>query len=56
MNFFRYSKDAWGQETLQGISWDLFWIFLGIALVVISVHLIFDYIKKKNLTNNRPTF
>ncbi len=29
MEILRYSKDAWGQTVLEGMSWDLFWYFVG---------------------------
>ncbi len=41
MEIFRITRNAWGQETLEGISWDLlpvaFW--LGVAFIVGSSHL-----------------
>ena len=38
MELFRVSRNAWGQETLLGVSWDLTWIFLGAAVAFIVVH------------------
>ena len=38
MELFRYTRDMYGQETLQGISWDLLPVFVGIAAAVIAVH------------------
>ncbi|MEE8443948.1 MAG: hypothetical protein V3S44_01275 [Alphaproteobacteria bacterium] len=39
MELFRVSRNAWGQEVLLGISWDLIWVFLGAALLFIVLHL-----------------
>jgi hypothetical protein len=41
MEVFRYSRDAYGQETLQGVSWDLLWVFLGVAVAVAAGHAIY---------------
>ncbi len=36
MEIFRVTRNAWGQEILEGVSWDLLWVFFlaGIAIVV----------------------
>jgi hypothetical protein len=47
MDLFRYSRDAWGQQTLEGISWDLFWVFLGVSVAIIAGHLIFKAVTAK---------
>jgi len=41
MSIFRYSRDAYGQETLQGVSWDLLWVFFGVAVAVAVGHAIY---------------
>lgn len=50
MELFRYSRDAWGQTTLEGISWDLFYVVVGLAAVAIVGHLVFKAVtgKKKS--------
>ena len=50
MELFRYSRDAWGQQTLEGISWDLFWVVIGIAAVSIVGHMIFKAVSGKKKT------
>lgn len=40
MEFLRYSRDVYGQTTLEGISWDLLPVFFYGALAVIVVHLV----------------
>jgi hypothetical protein len=36
VELFRVSRDVYGREVLQGMSWDLLWVFvaLGAALIV----------------------
>lgn len=38
MEIFRYSRNVYGQETLQGMSWDLLWIFFALGAAIIVVH------------------
>lgn len=37
-DLFRVSRDAYGQETLIGVSWDLVWLFIGAAVIFIAAH------------------
>jgi hypothetical protein len=50
MEVFRITRNAWGQETLEGISWDLlpvaFW--LGVAFIV--GHLIWRALRRRRGT------
>jgi hypothetical protein len=41
MDIFRYRSDAWGQQILEGASWDLLWIFVGAAVAFIVFHAIY---------------
>jgi hypothetical protein len=34
----RISRDVYGREVLQGLSWDLLWVFFGLACVLIVCH------------------
>jgi hypothetical protein len=47
MELFRYSRDAYGQETLQGISFDLVWVFIGISAAIIVGHAIYKIFLNK---------
>ena len=38
MELFRYSSNAWGQRVLEGASWDLLPIFVGLAVLTIVLH------------------
>ena len=41
MEILRYSRDAWGQTVLEGMSWDLFWYFVGAGVVFIVIHAVY---------------
>jgi hypothetical protein len=47
MEIFRRSRDVYGQETLEGISWDLLPLAIGIALAVIVGHVIYSLVRGK---------
>jgi hypothetical protein len=47
METLRYTRDMYGQETLQGISWDLLPVFFGVAALVILGHLAYSFVAKK---------
>ena len=38
MELFRITRNAWGQETLAGVSWDLLPWFVGAAAAFIVLH------------------
>ena len=37
MELFRFSRDVYGQQTLEGMSWDLFWVFLALGVMVVAI-------------------
>ena len=41
MELFRISRDAYGREVLQGMSWDLIWVFVGVGCVLIVGHALY---------------
>jgi hypothetical protein len=47
MEIFRMSRDVYGQETLEGISWDLLPVAIGIGLLVIVGHVIYSVVRGK---------
>lgn len=47
MELFRYSRDVYGQTTLEGMSWDLFWVFFGVSAAFIVGHLIYKAVTSK---------
>jgi len=44
VEFFRVSKNVYGQETLIGVSWDMVWLFIGAAAVFVIVHIIYKWL------------
>ena len=44
MEVFRYSSNAWGQRVLEGASWDLLPLFVGLAVLTIVVHAAYKWI------------
>jgi hypothetical protein len=47
MEFLRTTHNAWGQETLEGVSWDLLPLAFGLGLAFIVGHLIWRAIRKR---------
>ena len=41
MEVFRVSRNAWGQETLIGVSWDLLGVFVAAAAAFIVCHMVY---------------
>jgi hypothetical protein len=54
MDIFRITRDAWGQETLEGVSWDLLPVAFGLGVVVIVGHLVWRAIRKKRSREGTP--
>lgn len=44
MELLRYSTNAWGQRTLEGVSWDLIWICFTIGAVFIVLHALYIWL------------
>jgi hypothetical protein len=43
VELFRFSRDVYGREILQGMSWDLLWVFFGIGVAFITIHAIYRW-------------
>ena len=41
MELFRIGRDVYGRDVLQGMSWDLVWVFFGIGVGLIVVHALY---------------
>jgi len=37
----RVSRDVYGREVLEGVSWDLIPVFFGLGLAIIVVHAVY---------------
>jgi hypothetical protein len=46
MEIFRITRNAWGQETLGGLSWNLLPWFVGAALAFIVLHALFMLLRR----------
>ena len=56
MEFLRVTKNAWGQETLAGASWDLIPWFVGAALLFIVLHALWMAVRgslQRNVTREQ---
>jgi len=40
LEILRLSRDVYGRETLEGVSWDLIPVFFGLGVAVIVLHLL----------------
>jgi hypothetical protein len=48
MELFRITRNAWGQETLEGISWDLLPAAAGLGVAIVIGHLVWRALRKKS--------
>ena len=47
MQLVRFSTDAWGQRVLEGISWDLLPVAVGLGLLVIISHALYRAVHRR---------
>ena len=47
MDIAAYRDDVWGREVLRGVSWDLLWLVIVAAFVIIAVHAIYEAVQKR---------
>lgn len=50
MELFRYSRNVYGQATLEGMAFELVWVFIGVAALVIVGHLAWSFLSRKRDT------
>lgn len=55
MQFFRVSRNAYGQETLIGVSWDIAWWFIAAAALFIAVHIVYKWLFAPKAAGNETT-
>ena len=41
MELLRVSRDIYGREVLQGMSWDLIWVFFAVGCALIVGHALY---------------
>lgn len=44
MEVFRFTRDVYGREVLQGMSWDWIWVFFAAGIAVVVVHAVFRWL------------
>ncbi len=44
MELFRYSRNVYGQSTLEGMAFELVWVFIGAAAVIIVTHFLYKLV------------
>jgi hypothetical protein len=54
VEYLRVTKDQWGQEVLQGVSWDLLGVFFGIAVAFIAGHALFAWLMMRKRRKSGP--
>lgn len=47
MDIFRYGHDAWGQSVINGVSWSLLDVAVGVGVAVIVIHFVFRAFSRK---------
>ena len=47
MEFLEYKSNAWGQRVLEGVSWDVIWLFIAAGVVVIATHSVYVIWRRK---------
>jgi hypothetical protein len=52
MEFLEYKSNAWGQKVLEGVSWDLVWVFVAAGLLVIVIHSVYWAWRKKVISQS----
>ena len=52
MEFLEYKSNAWGQKVLEGVSWDLVWVFVAAGLIVIVIHSIYWVWRKRVISQS----
>jgi hypothetical protein len=55
MQLFRVTRNAWGQETLAGVSWDLLWVFVGAAVVFMVAHILYKWLLAPDASRPRAS-
>lgn len=48
MELFRVSRNVWGQETIQGLSWDLLPVFFWAGVVIVVGHATYRWLVAGN--------
>jgi hypothetical protein len=44
VEIFRVSRDVYGREVLQGMSWDLLPVFFGVGVLFVCLHALYKWL------------
>ena len=44
MEFLRVSRDVYGREVLEGVSWDLIGVFFGAGVAFVVLHALYRWL------------
>ena len=47
MEIATYKNDVWGREVLLGVSWELLWLVIVAAFVIIAAHAIYEAFRRR---------
>jgi len=47
VEFATYKSDVWGREVIRGVSWDLLWLVVVAAFLIIAGHAIYEAAQKR---------
>ena len=54
MELVRITRNAWGDETLEGVSWDLLPVAFGLGVAIILGHLVWRALRKRRRVPSSP--
>lgn len=44
MDLVRVSRDVYGREVVQGMSWDLIWVFFAAGIAFVCMHALYRWL------------
>jgi formate dehydrogenase subunit gamma len=44
VEIFRFGRDVYGREILNGMSWDLIWVFFAIGVAFVVIHALYRWL------------
>ncbi|MGH8223503.1 MAG: hypothetical protein ACREQZ_11075, partial [Woeseiaceae bacterium] len=47
MEIATYKLDVWGREVLLGVSWDLLWLVIAAAFIIIALHAVIQAARRR---------
>ena len=44
MEILRVKRDVYGREVLEGLSWDLLWVFFAAGVALVCLHALYRWL------------